>query len=195
MEEKNAISKQDSVNILKEVLDILELDKPDSEKNKTVLNLVNHYLDENKIYKTIKKKKKISPENAVVIVEKMLDVLGIDEFEEDRVETVAGLVESGRLSLKDGVIQYTLARAIKVHDGKGQRTFPLSEPDDQKLDSAGVDIFKFGQELASGKELAGKDVKGIARLTLGIEEDFAHKIPTKDIMVVFSLYNLFFLGQ
>lgn len=146
-------------------------------------------------WKKYERKHVISPENAVATVHRIAEFCGVDELPSIIVKEVAEFVIAGRLTLKENRLIYRLRRPLVKGEGNTQIDFEISEVPDQEMAENGVDAFHVGMLTAQGRhdEITQDDIRKIARLAIRLPEDFAAKLPAREIMAIYGLYTTFFL--
>lgn len=134
-------------------------------------------------------------DGVVATVHRIAEVAGVDVLTSQQVKTVGEFVRTGQLWLKDGAVMYSLRRSIKIGD-RLQKDFVLQEIPDSDMVELGVDAFRIGILIAQGRrdEIDQNDIRRIARGAISMPEDFAGQLPTRELMAIYGLYTLFFLG-
>lgn len=148
-------------------------------------------------WKPFKRKPVVADEASLVkTVHRIAEISGAGELNAHQIKNTAEFVSSGQLWVnKEGQIIYSLRRAITV-SGELRRDFVISEISDKDMQSLGVDGFRIGMLIAQGKhdEIEQDEIRTIARGAIALPEDFAIQLPTRELMALYGLYVLFFLG-
>jgi len=139
----------------------------------------------------------ISRENAVATVHRIADIAGIDEMPSTQVEWVAEFVTSGQLSVEGGEIVYSLRKPLTTGKDETKSKFVISEITDSEMVNAGVNGFAVALMIAERRhsEVSQSDIRTIARMAIRLPEDFANKLPVRELMAIYGLYITFFLGR
>lgn len=145
-------------------------------------------------YKAINRGK-ISTENAIKTLEKIMDVFGISQMGNHHVELACKQIEAGNLTLKNQEVFYKLSRAIEVHGEKKQQVFKLTEPNAAQMEDNGITLDSIVKSsLGISEEDDSDKMKTIARLVIGLPEEFTKTMTYSDIMILYGLHAVFFLG-
>lgn len=147
-------------------------------------------------WKPFKRKPLVANEESLVAtVHRIADLSGAGELTAQQVRNTAEFVSSGQLWVKDGQIMYSLRRAITINE-KHRKDFVISEISDRDMAELGVDGFRVGMLIAQGKhdEIEQDDIRAIARGAIKLPQDFAVQLPARELMALYGLYAIFFLG-
>lgn len=148
-------------------------------------------------FRPFKAKKKISDTKSLVdTVHKIAEWSGVGEMSSVQVEQVCEFIATGQLYFTDGKLFFELKHGVKRGD-ETKRTFEINEISDGEMEKAEMDAFNLGMLNVQGRrdEITAKEIRKIAALATGMEDEIIQRMNSRDVLAIFSLYMLFFLGR
>lgn len=135
---------------------------------------------------------KISRENAVKELERIMEIAEMAEFQEEFARPYINKIMFGKLFAKDGSIHYELSRPLDIGQGP-KKAFALLAPDSKSFKDNDIKLSDFS-ENGTGEASEETMLKCVS-VFLGIPSEIAEKeISLKDKVAIFQIGTMFFLS-
>jgi hypothetical protein len=135
---------------------------------------------------------KISQDNAIKVLKKMMERYQVARLQEEHVNLFIDKIMMGGMSLEKDGIAYELFHSVKI-GGDPRKTFTLQFPDSKSLKDNEIKIEDF-QSVETGQPLPGV-IEKLACILLGIPSEHSEVIPIKDKTLLFHIGCRFFLAN
>ena len=135
---------------------------------------------------------KISEDNAVKVLEKIMERYQITNLIKERANLFATKIMNGTMSLEKEGIRYELFHSIKV-GGEPRKTFTLQFPDAKLFKDNGINLDDF-RKIELGEPVPGL-LEKLSCIMLGIPSEYGDSIPLKDNGMLFQIGCTFFLAN
>jgi hypothetical protein len=148
-------------------------------------------------YKPFKKKTVIADEKSLVdTVHRIAEWSGVGEMPAEEVAQMCELISTGQVHFTDGKLCYELQRAVQ-RGGKLLKQLNINEIPDERMEAVGVDAFQVGLKYITGRreEITSDTIRKIASEAVGLETEVVGRMNSRDIMTIYAVYMIFFLGR